>query len=332
MRVQHNFTVSAEFKEKTLAYFLKNVLTDRSWSQIKDMIRAGGVTVEGKRRMKSDFRLKGDEKISVDFTRYQERGAPSDKGNVKLEQLPIEIVYLDAQVVVINKPAGITTVRHPYEIAEYGDKERFLPDTVAQRLPRIIERYEGKKRRPGTAVPVKAVHRLDKETSGLLVFARTDKAASSLGKQFRAHTVVRKYSAIVVGDIESQTIKTWIARDRGDGMRGSQKAGDGKMAVTHVTVTEKLRGYTLVECILETGRTHQIRIHLAETGHPICGESVYTRQFKQHHLEDTSGAKMLMLHAGLLGFIHPTTQRYMEYNVHPPRRFTRFLDSLRQRS
>jgi 23S rRNA pseudouridine1911/1915/1917 synthase len=331
MQAQPEFTVSPEFKEKTLAHFLKNVMSDRTWSQIKSVIGAGGVTVDGKRRAKSDFRLKGNEKISVDLDRYQERGTTSDPSNKQIDRWPIEIVYLDAQVVVINKPSGITTMRHPYEIEEFGAKARFLPDTVAQKLPRIIEQYEGKKQRRGTAIPVKAVHRLDKETSGLLVFARTDKAASSLGKQFRAHTIVRKYAAIVVGEVTSQKIKTRIVRDRGDGRRGSQITGDGKMAITHVVAQENLQGYTLVECRLETGRTHQIRIHLAEIGHPICGELVYTRQFKQGRLEDASGARALMLHAGLLGFIHPTTEKYLEFTANPPKSFTRLLNSLQQR-
>jgi 23S rRNA pseudouridine1911/1915/1917 synthase len=151
-----------------------------------------------------------------------------------------------------------------------------------------------------------------------------------LGKQFRAHTIVRKYAAIVVGEVTSQKIQTRIVRDRGDGRRGSQTTGDGKMAITHVVAQENLQGYTLVECRLETGRTHQIRIHLAEIGHPICGEMVYTRQFKQGRLADASGARALMLHAGLLGFIHPTTGKYIEFTANLPKSFTRLLHSLQQ--
>src|SRR5262249_31997338 len=155
--------------------------------------------------------------------------------------------------------------------------------------------------------------RLDKETSGLVVFARTVAAERGLGKQFRAHTVHRRYLAVVPGYVPKQTIRTRLVRDRGDGRRGSTGLADqGKEAVTHVEPVERLPGYTLVACRLETGRTHQIRIHLAELGHPVCGEKVYGPR------TDTSGAPRLALHAAELGFRHPAIGEEMRWTMPLP--------------
>ena len=197
------------------------------------------------------------------------------------------IPYADAHLVVVDKPAGITTTRHAQEAAEFGRRaRRFLPPTLADSLPGLLAQ-----RRAGKPGPVWAVHRLDKETSGLVVFARTRPAESNLGKQFRAHSIERRYLAIVRGRAEPGRIESFLIDDRGDGRRGSTtEPGQGKRAVTHVCVIEKLGDYTLVECRLETGRTHQVRIHLAERGTPLCGERVYDRPLHGKPLADGSGA------------------------------------------
>jgi 23S rRNA pseudouridine1911/1915/1917 synthase len=174
------------------------------------------------------------------------------------------------------------------------------------------------------------VHRLDKETSGLVVFARTVVAERGLGKQFHAHTVTRRYLAIVSDTLPSQTIASRLIRDRGDGRRGSTAVGDaGKEAITHVEAVEPLPGYTLVACRLETGRTHQIRIHLAELGHPVCGEKVYNRKPGQPPRSDASGAPRLALHAAELGFVHPVTGKTMVWAMPLPPDLQAFLDRLR---
>src|SRR5262249_49627050 len=149
--------------------------------------------------------------------------------------------------------------------------------TVEDVVPVLIAKEQGKTRK--TALPrLRVVHRLDKETSGLVVFARSALAQRELGRQFHAHTVLRRYLAVVPGTVRPRRIATHLARARGDGRRGcSRLPGVGKPAVTHVDVERRLPGYTLVSCRLETGRTHQIRIHLAEIGHPVCGEKVYNR-------------------------------------------------------
>jgi 23S rRNA pseudouridine1911/1915/1917 synthase len=229
--------------------------------------------------------------------------------------LPI-IRYADAQVVVVDKLPGLTTMRHPHEAAEFGARgKRYLPATLSDLLLGLLG--GGK---------VRAVHRLDKETSGLVVFARTPSAESNLGAQFRAHTVERLYLAVVRGQAHSQRIESWLVRDRGDGRRGSSpKPGAGQRAVTHVRVMESLGDYTLVECRLETGRTHQVRIHLGEAGTPICGDHVYDRPLHGRPVPDDSGMSRIALHAATLGFTHPTKGKRMKWTAPMPEDIARLL-------
>jgi 23S rRNA pseudouridine1911/1915/1917 synthase len=195
------------------------------------------------------------------------------------------------------------------------------------------------------------VHRLDRETSGLMVFARTVDAERHLGHQFRKHTVHRRYLAIVHGRIDkARTFDTHLVRDRGDGRRGSTTLPNvGKRAITHIKPLEDLGDYTLIECRLETGRTHQIRIHLAEAGHMLCGEKVYHQQLggcrpskariAQSALTGPatratppadSKAPRIMLHAAELGFEHPITGEPLLFKMEPPEDFGRFLTALRR--
>jgi 23S rRNA pseudouridine1911/1915/1917 synthase len=195
-------------------------------------------------------------------------------------------------------------------------------------------RIQAKGHGKGVPARLRIVHRLDKETSGLVVFARSVPAERLLGKQFHDHTVVRVYLAVVPGRLESQTIRSRLVRDRSDGRRGSTTVhGLGKPAVTHVEVVERLRGYTLVRCRLETGRTHQIRIHLAELGHPVCGEKVYHKQLNRSVKADVSRPPRLALHAAVLGFVHPATRRTLHWEMPLPADLAMFLDEIRsQRS
>jgi 23S rRNA pseudouridine1911/1915/1917 synthase len=182
------------------------------------------------------------------------------------------------------------------------------------------------------------VHRIDKETSGLVVFTRTWLAKQSLSQQFRFHTVRRVYLAIVHGAMSSQTIRSHLLQDRGDGLRGSIEAlrgkkkpplSQGQLAVTHVEVRERLAGATLIACRLETGRTHQIRIHLSEAGHPLVGERVYIRDFEKRGGEPIR-APRLMLHAAELGFDHPKTEREVRFESPLPKDVEETLSRLRR--
>jgi 23S rRNA pseudouridine1911/1915/1917 synthase len=238
----------------------------------------------------------------------------------------VEVVYSDDAVVVANKPAGLTTMRHREEAAEFGPRgKHFLPTTLADLLPGLLGTPDR---------PVIAVHRIDRDTSGLVVFARTPAAADALTKQFRKHTVDRRYLALTRGVPTPGRIESVLVRDRGDGRRGSTRKTnppDGKRAVTHVKVVEEFGEYAAVECRLETGRTHQVRIHLGEAGAPLCGEPVYDRPVNGRPAPDESGAERPMLHAARLGFAHPETGQPMTWDVKPPEDFARAWAELRRR-
>jgi 23S rRNA pseudouridine1911/1915/1917 synthase len=222
----------------------------------------------------------------------------------------LTVRFMDADVIVVDKPPGLTTMRHPNEAAEFGARaQRFLPATLADEL-----RNHMAANRQEQNPSIRAVHRVDRDTSGLVVFARTPLAQGDLAEQFRAHTVERRYVALVRGRAKSQRIESNLAEDRGDGRRGSTKEpGAGKRAVTHVRTIEDLGDHTLVECRLETGRTHQVRIHLGEAGTPICGERVYDRPLHGRPVPDGSGMARTALHAATLGFKHPRTGERMQW-------------------
>jgi 23S rRNA pseudouridine1911/1915/1917 synthase len=242
----------------------------------------------------------------------------------------VEIRFLDPQVVVVEKPAGVTSVRHAEEQHWPQRRKQFQP-TLEEIIPRILAKRQGIKSRRGGLLPVRPVHRLDRETSGLMVFARTVPAERSLIQQFRQHTVRRRYLAIVQGSVAARTIETSLVRDRGDGRRGSTtQPGVGKRAVTHVRPLEQLDGYTLIECRLETGRTHQIRIHLAELGHPVCGEKIYHQPRFGKPAADRSGAPRLALHAAELGFRHPASNEQLQFKTPLPSDLEALLERLRK--
>lgn len=164
-----------------------------------------------------------------------------------------------------------------------------------------------------------------------MVFARTVPAERELGRQFREHTTYRRYIAVAEGAVTEQTIESRLIRDRGDGRRGStDDATLGKRAITHVTPLETVGEYTVVQCRLETGRTHQIRIHLAESGHPLCGEKVYRQPLFKKALPDRSGAPRTALHAAELGFTHPITGEEMKFAMPLPNDLTKFIERLRK--
>jgi 23S rRNA pseudouridine1911/1915/1917 synthase len=164
----------------------------------------------------------------------------------------------------------------------------------------------------------------------LVVFARSVPAERGLGKQFHAHTVTRRYWTIVPGSVAPQRIATRLVRDRGDGRRGSTTLpGVGKEAITHVDVVERVPGYTLLSCQLETGRTHQISIHLSEFGHPICGDKVYAHRPDGTVIPDASGAPRLALHAIELGFVHPVNGESLHWTMPLPDDLQAFLQRLR---
>jgi 23S rRNA pseudouridine1911/1915/1917 synthase len=258
----------------------------------------GGVCVDPQRRVKVGQHIQLDAKPQA-----------SAKPGLPVIAKQIIVRYVDEHLVVVEKPAGLTTVRHADEVAAAGKRaKKFLPPTLVDLLPAVLAR-NGQQLKGR----IRAVHRIDKETSGLVVLARTSEAESHLGKQFRAHTIGRHYLALVRGHAKDARIESHLIADRGDGRRGSSDGNEGQHTVTQVQVVEAIGDFTLVECRLETGRTHQVRIHLGEQGTPLCGERVYDRSLNGQPSPDGSGAKRPMLHAVFLAIDHPATGKRMEW-------------------
>ncbi len=243
----------------------------------------------------------------------------------------------------------MTTLRHSEERNWSDRRKQHQPtlDEVVSRLLALRATPRGRvgdkpppqveRKRPAEGVPrtlpVRAVHRLDRETSGLMVFARTVPAERALVHQFRRHSIHRAYVAIAHGDVQAQTIASQLVRDRGDGRRGSTKLPKaGKRAVTHIRPLESLKDYTVVACRLETGRTHQIRIHLSEHGHFVCGDKVYCQPLFKKPLVDRSGAPRLALHAAELGFVHPITGESLDFTMPLPPDLQQLLNRLRKQA
>jgi 23S rRNA pseudouridine1911/1915/1917 synthase len=264
-------------------------------------------------------RVRAGQKLRI---RLEDPKKPQPAARLTAGPQPV-LCHVDEHIIVVDKPAGLTTMRHAHEAAEFGARgKRFLPATLADLLPGVLQ---GK----GTKQVI-AVHRLDRDTSGLVVFARSPQAARHLGGQFRAHTTDRTYVALVRGRAKNGRIETRLVADRGDGRRGSAPGDEGQRAITHVRVLEDLGPFSLVECRLETGRTHQVRIHLGEQGTPICGERIYDRPLHGPPLPDTSGAKRLALHATHLAIDHPTTGKCMHWMSPLPPDLAHLLKRLRQ--
>jgi 23S rRNA pseudouridine1911/1915/1917 synthase len=313
------FPVLAEHADITLAAFLRRHQPGQSWNQVRRLIETCRVRIGEELCLDPARRLREGESVQV-------LAQPLAKPR---QQEAIVLRYLDDHLVVVEKPSGIATVRHPAE-QEWSQRRKALNPTLEELVPALIARREGRLRK-GPLPRLRIVQRLDKETSGLVVLVRSSLAERELGRQFHAHSVVRRYLALVPGHVPAQRIASRLVRDRGDRRRGSTSLpGVGKEAVTHVEVVERLPGYTLLGCRLETGRTHQIRIHLAELGHPVCGEKVYNRDRGGAVVSDVSGAPRLALHAAELGFRHPVTGTPLHWTMPLPVDLAAFLEQVRR--
>ena len=284
----------------TIAAFVKE-RANVAWSVAKRHVTSGKVFVDGAIVTEVDHRLATGQ--AVELRMSARRPLDPEREGV--------LVYDDAHVVVIDKPAGVNSV--PYEDRETG---------TAMDLIRGAWRRNGKS---ATTVALHIVHRIDRATSGLLMFAKTKRAELGLAAQLRSHEMARQYRCVAHGVVVPQRIESQLIADRGDGLRGSTTLiNRGKRAVTHVEVERGLRNSTLCRVRLETGRTHQIRIHLSESGHPLVGEEVYIRDYTQPLIKSTR----LLLHAATLGFEHPITGERIELSSELPPDFTAMLDRL----
>jgi 23S rRNA pseudouridine1911/1915/1917 synthase len=323
-RPPQTFELDAADAGLTLAAALRRRLAGESWSDVRALCTTGKVSLDGERALDPAARVAAGQRIELRPNAPKPHTVPAG----------FRIAFEDAHLVVIEKPSGITSV--PYERKETG---------TALDLIRASWKRAGKR---ATATPLYTVHRIDKDTSGLLVFAKTRLAERALHEVFQRHTAARAYLAVAEGDVAAARIESHLVADRGDGIRGSTRhAGQGQLAITYV---EPLRRYewkprsgggkttppggptggiiaTLCRVRLETGRTHQIRIHLSERGHPLVGETVYVRELLRAGRKPLP-APRLMLHAGLLGFPHPVTGARVELRAEPPADFIAVLESL----
>ena len=228
------------------------------------------------------------------------------------QNIPLDVVYEDSDVIVVNKPVGM--VVHPAP----GHPDATLVNALLYHCGDTLSGINGELR-PGI------VHRIDRDTSGLIIAAKNDFAHQRLAAQLQDHTLARIYRCIVAGNLreDSGTVNAPIGRHPVDRKKMAVVA-NGRSAVTHWSVLERFPGYTYVECRLETGRTHQIRVHMASIGHPLLGDEVYGRGKNPFHLEGQT------LHAMVLGFVHPSTGEYMEFEAPLPEYFEELLRKLRQ--
>ncbi|MFZ5831405.1 MAG: RluA family pseudouridine synthase [Planctomycetota bacterium] len=321
--------VSSEQSGLALAPVLRQWTGGTPWSTVHRWIENRHVQVNGNLCTDRGRKLREGDVVKL----WKEpRPAPPKEGDLRVR-------YVDRDLVVVEKPAGVTTLRHSEE-QDWSPRRRQVQPTLDEMLLVILvrrskssrERSRGAQRRATPDRPrLRAVHRLDRDTSGLMLFALSAAAERRLVQMFRKHEVERTYLALAHGQIEEQTFDTRFVRDRGDGRRGSTgHPTEGKRAVTHVRPIERLGDYTLIECRLETGRTHQIRIHLAEAGHMLCGERVYNKPLFGPTIDDRSGATRQALHAARLELKHPITGARLQFEMPLPADMQRLLDKLRK--
>jgi 23S rRNA pseudouridine1911/1915/1917 synthase len=298
------FTVEEQQIGKRLDAFLSENIEGQSRSYIQKLIEQEAVLVKGK-PTKSNYKLRVDDSVEVCIP----DPIPLD---VIAEDIELNIVYEDEDVIVVNKPQGM--VVHP----AHGN----YTGTIVNALLSHCDNLSGINgvMRPGI------VHRIDKDTSGIIIIAKNNEAHVSLSEQLKEHTITRRYNALVEGVVKTDggTIETMIGRNPKNRKEMANVTKNGKRAVTHYTVLERFENYTLIEAQLETGRTHQIRVHMAQIGHPIVGDPVYG--FKKQKF-NTEGQ---LLHARVLGFIHPRTGEYKEFEAPLPEYFTSILSKIRK--
>lgn len=308
MPEEERYEVTAEEAGERLDRFLV-ARTGRSRSALQRWVSEGRVALDGVVQTSAKAKVRAGTLVAV-------RPAPPPVSEARAQPIPIEVLHEDEHLVVVSKAAGM--VVHPAP----GHPDGTLVNAL---LHRTTFRDGGDPMRPGI------VHRLDKDTSGVLVVARTAEAREALVALFKAHDIERRYEAIVVGHPPpSVTYDTLHGRHPVDRKRFSSRVARGKRAITHVETQELLHGAALVHCRLETGRTHQIRVHLADAGTPVLGDPVYARPPKDERLRAAHVALgRQALHAAVLGFVHPVTGAPMRFEAPPPADFQAALAALR---
>ena len=278
---------------------------EKTRSSVQKLIEEENVRLNGAPAAKNARLREGD--------RVEATEPPPEVLDVKPQNIPLDIVYEDQDLLVVNKPKGM--VVHPAA----GNPDGTLVNALLFHCGDSLSGINGVIR-PGI------VHRIDKDTTGLMIVAKNDRAHQSLAEQIAVHSFTRIYNAVVYGIVKEEegTVSAPIGRHPTDRKRMAVLSSGGREAVTHYRVLERFPGFTLVECRLETGRTHQIRVHMAHIGHPVAGDPVYGPKKCITELQGQC------LHARVIGFIHPATGEYLEFDSGLPPYFERFLEKLRR--
>lgn len=292
---------------KRLDVFLAEALCDLTRSRIQKLIAEGCITVNGG-VVRANYKLRDADVIDVEIPEAKET-------QIQAESISLDIVYEDEHMLVVNKPQGM--VVHPAA----GNYSGTLVNALMAHCGHNLSGINGEIR-PGI------LHRIDKDTSGLLMVAKNDRAHLGLSEQIKEHSLTREYLALVHGRLkeDSGTIDAPIGRDEKDRKKMTITQKNSKDAVTHFFVLERFDKYTFIRCRLETGRTHQIRVHMSKKGHPIVGDPVYGNKREEFKLNGQ------LLHAHMIGYIHPVTGEYMEFSRPVPEYFEEVLEKLRRKS
>ena len=331
---RHHFIVPPELAGLTLGAALRRLAGPLSWNDARRLVTNRHVQVNGSLALNDARRLSAGETIEV----FEEPRRPVPREH------NIRLLHIDSDLLVLDKPPGLVTLRRDEERDLSQDRKDLHP-TLDELVPRLLPGHtppQGRRRsRPRSQIsnlksPHHPLHRLDRDTSGLMLFALSPRARDALIAQFSRHEVQRTYFAAAHGHISApRSFESYLVRNRGDGLRGSSPRGpedpDAQRALTHVIPAEHIASsFTVLKVRLETGRTHQIRIHLAEAGHMICGEKLYTRPRPgAEPLTDASGAPRQALHSADLRLTHPFTNRPMEFSSPLPKDLAAWLERLR---
>ena len=292
---------TAQDSGKRIDKYISDNIAELTRSAVQGIIAKNGITADGK-AVSKNYKIRGTEIIEVEIPDAEPMDAVP-------ENIPLDIVYEDNDLLVVNKPKGM--VVHP----AHGNYHGTLVNALLYHCGGSLSGINGVIR-PGI------VHRIDKNTSGLLIVAKNDKAHLRLAEQIKAHSFTREYEAIVSGFLkqESGTVDAPIGRHKTDRKKMCVTAENSRNAVTHYSLIRQFGGYAHIKCRLETGRTHQIRVHMAYIGNAVLGDDVYGKSYK--------GIEGQCLHARKIGFIHPSTEEYMEFSSDLPDYFTAILNKL----
>ena len=294
--------VSIEYEELRLDQFLAEYFNEYSRSHFQKLIKEKNVLVNGVEE-KASYKVSVDDEITVKNIKTKEI-------DIVPEDIPLDILYEDSDVLIVNKPKGM--VVHPAP----GHQSGTLVNAIMFHCKDDLSGINGEIR-PGI------VHRIDRDTTGSLIICKNDYSHNFIAEQIKEHSANRIYRGIVVGNLtDDGLVDAPIGRDEKERKKMAINKVHGKEAVTHYRVLKNYDGYTYVEFKLETGRTHQIRVHMASIGHPLLGDEVYGKKSSKFKLEGQT------LHAMKIGFIHPTTKEYMEFDAPLPEYFSHLLDIL----